>query len=341
MRPRTIETLREVANRLLNEGDYELAFESFEELLEREGESIEATIGAATALNGLEEYSDSLEMIEEALGIEPDNYQLSIVKGEALSGLNQYESAVVCYERALELNPPSETVAEIWNYKSISLYDNNQYQDSIEAINKALEFNLESSKVGDAIYLQARCYASLQQDGLALASLKIALELKSSLKVWIKKAPEWNRFESDTRFQVIVGTQCNQESIEQFFNQLRKKPLGEYAFIHNFPEKHEDVIGTFWMEDLDQFPDNVQDAFRFYKEIVEDGDFGCVRLYKYSSGIVPIYVVAVSTDGDDGYIEIYNQAGEPITYGRYDADVINWCDREIVRQDLYEMIQNS
>ncbi len=339
--PRPIEVLREVANRSLNGGNYETAFESFEELIEREGESIEATIGSAKALNGLEEYSDSLEMISEAIESEPENYQLWIIKGQAKSGLNEYEEALVCYDRALELNPPQDTVSVIWNYKSISLYDNSRYQESIEAINKALELNLQSYLVSDAIYLQARCYASLQQDGLALASLKIALELKPSLKVWIKKAPEWNRFDSDTRFQAIVGIELTQECVEQFFNQLRKKPLGEHAFIHRFPEKHEDVIESFWGEDVNQFSDNIQEAFRFYFENVEDADFGSVRVYKYSSGIVPIYVVGVSTDGDDGYIEIYNLAGEPITYGRYDADVINWCDRQTVRQPLYEMMEDS
>ncbi|GEM_PF-6561535 len=338
---RSVEDLREVGNRLLNEGDYESAFECFDELLELQPESMEATIGAATALNGLEEYSDSVEMIEEAIAIEPDNYQLLSIKAQALHGLKQYEQALSCYQRALELNPPPEVLCVIWNYKSILFYDYGRYQESIEAINKALELNLDSSKVGDAIYLQARCYASLQQDGYSLASFKIALELKPSLKVWIRKAPDWNRFYSDTRFQAIVGTQVTQDSVEQFFNQLRQSPLGEYAFIHNFPDKHEDVIDQFWAGDLDQFPDNVQEAFNFYKTIVEDGDFGSVRVYKYSSGIVPIYVVGVHTDGDDGYIEIYSQTGEPIACGRYDWDVINWCDRETTREPLYEMIRNS
>lgn len=332
--------LREIANKLLNEGDYELAYESFEELLELEPESMEATIGAATALNGLEEYSDSLEMISEAIALQPDNHQLWVIKAQAKDGLKQHQEAISCYDRAFELNPPQDTVSVIWNYKSISLYELSRYQESIQAVNKALELNLESSKVGDAIYLQARCYASMQQDDLALTSFKIALELKPSLKIWIRKVADWNRFDSDTRFQAIVGGEITKESIEQFFNQLQKH-IYEDPFIHTFPEKHEDVIESFWMNDLAQLPDNVQEAFRFYKENVEDGDFGSVRVYKYSSAIVPIYVVATSTDGDVGYIEIYNQTGEPITYGGYDADVINWCDRETTREPLYEMIQNS
>ena len=335
---RSIETLREVANSSLNEGDYETAFECFEELLERQGESMEATIGAATALNGLEEYSDSLEMIEEAIEGEADNYQLWSIKGQAQNGLEQYSEALTCYERALELNPPQDAVSVIWNYKSIPLYQLGRYQESIEAARVALELNLESSKVSDAIHLQARCYALLQQDRFAMTFLKIAVELKPSLKIWIRKAPEWNRFYSDTRFQAIVERDVTQESVEQFFNQLRQKPLGEHAFIHSFPEKHEDVIDEFWGEDVNQFSDNVQEAFRFYFENVELEDFGSVRVYRYSSGIVPIYVVAVSTDGDDGYIEIFNQAGEPITFGRYDWDVINWGNQETTRRDLNEII---
>ncbi|MEO1373887.1 MAG: hypothetical protein AAFW70_06125 [Cyanobacteria bacterium J06635_10] len=39
---------------------------------------------------------------------------------------------------------------------------------------------------------------------------------------------------------------------------------------------------------------------------------------------------------DHGYIEIYSQSGEPITYGRYDANVINWCDIDSTRAPLYE-----
>ncbi|MGB3641043.1 MAG: tetratricopeptide repeat protein, partial [Rivularia sp. (in: cyanobacteria)] len=325
----------------LNEGDYETAYESFEELLELEPESIEATIGAATALNGLEEYDDSVETIEEAIALQPENYQLWVIKGQAKHGLKQHQEALLSYDRAFELNPPPDALSVIWNYKSISLHQLNRYQESIQAVNKALELNLESSKVGDAIYLQARCHASLQQDDLALTSFKIALELKPSLKIWIRKAPDWNRFDSDTKFQAIVGTQVTQKSVEQFFNQLREYPKGEYTFIHNFPEKHEDVITDLWNNDLNQLPNNVQESFRFYKETVEDGDFGSVRVYKYSSAIVPIYVVGVSTDGDDGYIEIYRQTGEQIACGRYDADVINWCDRETARAPLNEMIQNS
>jgi tetratricopeptide (TPR) repeat protein len=235
MRARSIEDIREVANRSLNEGDYETAYETFEELLEREEESMEATIGAATALNGLEEYDDALEMTEEAIEVEPENYQLWVIKGQAKNGLNQHQEAISCYNTAFELNPPQDALSVIWNYKSISLFDNNQYQDSIQAINKALELNLDSSKVGDAIYLQARCYVSLQQDGLALTSLKTALELKPSLKIWIRKVSDWNRFESDTRFQAIVGTQVTQKPVQQFFDELMKTHF-EYPFIHSFPE---------------------------------------------------------------------------------------------------------
>lgn len=331
----SVQELYEIGNRLLNEGSYESAFECFDEILEQESESIEAKIGAATALNGLEEYSDALELIEEAIAVEPDNYQLWIVKGQAYSGLKQHESALSSYERVFELNPSQDAISLTWNYKSISLYDNSQYQESIEAVNKALELNLNSSKVGDAIYLQARCYASLQQDGLGLACLKTALELKPSLKIWIKPASDWNRFDSDTRFQAIVGTQVTQESVQKFFNELFQKQY-EHALIHSFAEKHEDVITEFW-DTLNQLPNNVQEAYNFYYHIVEEGDFGSVRAYRYSSAIVPIYVVGVSTDGDDGYIEIYSQTGEPITYGRYDCEIINWCDRETTRAPLYEL----
>lgn len=329
----SIKELYEIGNKLLNEGDYELALESFDEILAEEPESIEATIGAANALNGLEEYSDSLEMIEAAIEREPDNYQLWILKGEVETGLKQYESALSYYQKALDLNPPENYVSLIWKYKSISLYELERYQESIQAVNQALDLNLDSSKFADAIYLQARCYASLNDDNLALASLERAFESKPSLKIWIKQAPDWDSFYSDERFQDILGTGVSQQSIVDFFNEIRKNNTNN-VFFHDFAEKHEDAITSLWGTELNQVSNQVREAYNFYKTKVEDGDFGSVGVYKINSTIVPIYVIFTSTDGDIGYLEIYSQTGEEIACGKYDADTINWSDKETARQDL-------
>jgi tetratricopeptide (TPR) repeat protein len=330
---KSIKELYEIGNKLLNEGDYDLAFESFDEILAEQPESIEASIGAATALNGLEEYSDSLEIIEKAIELEPENYQLWIVKGEAKAGLKEYESALNYYQKALELNPPTNIVSLIWKYKSISLYELERYQESIQAVNQALDLNLDSAKVGDAIYLKARCYASIKNDELALASLEKAFKSKPSLKIWIKQSSDWDSLYSEQKFQAILGTEVPQESIVQFFNEVRKNNTS-HVFFHDFARNHEDVVTSLWGTQLNQLPKQVREAYNFYKTRVEGGDFGSVGVYKFSSTIVPIYVIFTSTDGDIGYLEIYTATGEEIGCGKYDADVINWSNQETTRTDL-------
>lgn len=94
-----------------------------------------------------------------------------------------------------------------------------------------------------------------------------------------------------------MGIQVNCESVQQLFSELRKSNTTN-IFINEFAGNHQDWITQLWDTDLNQLSNNVQSAYNFYKKNVEDGDFSTVSVYKYSSAIVPIYVVGVSTDGD-------------------------------------------
>lgn len=93
-------------------------------------------------------------------------------------------------------------------------YESGQYQESIDAIYKAIELNLTSIPIGNSIYNLARCHALLKEDSLALANLRIAVELDKSLKNLAKEDSDFSHLYSDERFQAITATEQTQESVQ-------------------------------------------------------------------------------------------------------------------------------
>ena len=115
------------------------------------------------------------------------------------------------------------------------------------------------------------------------------------------------------------------EIIQQFFSKNFQKTSSS-----NFHRYFEDFGDDIKADDL---PDRIKQAYGFYKENVEEEDWGSVRVYK-TSVKVPVYAVYTSTDGDDGYLEIFTQSGEELAVGKHDADKIDWSDRSTIRGDL-------
>ncbi|MEM6398277.1 MAG: hypothetical protein AAF741_18140 [Bacteroidota bacterium] len=79
--------------------------------------------------------------------------------------------------------------------------------------------------------------------------------------------------------------------------------------------------------DDSQAPDRVQRAFRYYSENVENEDFGWVRLFRHPT----YWAVLTTTDGDDGWIELYTPEGETLTGGRSWLELIHWDERDVLR----------
>ena len=123
-----------------------------------------------------------------------------------------------------------------------------------------------------------------------------------------------------------MENQLTQESVKQFFDDARENSDDERTFVADLE------IGT--RLDFNELPNNVRQAYNFYKQNVEDADFGSVAVYNIPIDNVPVYAVTVVTDGDDGYLEIYSQADEEIACGKNDWEVIYWSDRATTRADL-------
>ncbi len=311
---------------LLKRQQYTEALACFERALQLDAESVKAINGKCYALNGLERYQESLDNIDRAIQIDPNYHPLWVTKGKALElGFQRYEEALDCYEKTLELKPQQEgNVASTWSDKANPLYELGRYQESIEAVNKALASNSDSVDVGKAVYLKACCYAVLKEDGLALTSLKEAVELNHIFKDWAKKDSDWSHLYSDPRFQDIVKNELNQEAVKKFFSQARKNSNRKRNFVKEWGDRLRE----------NDVPSNVKKAYNFYYKKVEEADFGTVRIYKISIDNVPVYAVTVVTDGDDGYLEIYSHQDEEIACGMNDSEVIVWGDQGTTREYL-------
>lgn len=113
------------------------------------------------------------------------------------------------------------------------------------------------------------------------------------------------------------------ETIKQFFaNRLQKS---------NYGTNFDGYLGE--QVEVNDLPTEVKQAYDFYKENVENADWGSVRVYQ-TSITVPVYTVYTSTDGDDGYLEIYSQPGGAIVSGKHDTETINWQDSASLRGDI-------
>ncbi|MDY7022274.1 MAG: hypothetical protein SWJ54_13100 [Cyanobacteriota bacterium] len=81
-------------------------------------------------------------------------------------------------------------------------------------------------------------------------------------------------------------------------------------------------------------PKNATEAYIFYKQNVEEADWGKVRLYQADIENINIYIIYVSTDGDDGWLEIYNAQDQGLGFGRYDFETLLWSEKEKIRAEV-------
>ena len=76
----------------------------------------------------------------------------------------------------------------------------------------------------------------------------------------------------------------------------------------------------------------VQEALWFYDESVAQADWGSVYLYQMpiADNLPPhcsFYAIETSTDGDDGWVELYLPTGEALGFGRTYIELVYWGER--------------
>ncbi|MFN8442394.1 MAG: hypothetical protein U0175_16585 [Caldilineaceae bacterium] len=85
---------------------------------------------------------------------------------------------------------------------------------------------------------------------------------------------------------------------------------------------------------LPALPVAVQAAHRFYFELVEAADWGNVYLYAVEIAGNHTYAVRVTTDGDDGWLEVFDAQGHLLGAARTYLELIAWDEQDTIRQQV-------
>lgn len=145
----------------------------------------------------------------------------------------------------------------------------------------------------------------------------------------------------------------------------------EKELLHFWQQEYTDYLNdtendrSIWKEQqidrLGSYPEAVKQAIQFYLEKVEYADWGSVRLYQLTFTVAnfseviptegdidfqtnfqeemaalhsqefPFYVVKVTTDGDDGWLELFDNGGLAIGFGRTYVELVGWETQEEIR----------
>jgi hypothetical protein len=87
-------------------------------------------------------------------------------------------------------------------------------------------------------------------------------------------------------------------------------------------------------EERDRLPVEVREAYDFYWKHFEEADIGSARVYRVPADRKATYAVRVRTDGDDGYVEVYDGKGKFLAAGRTYLEVVAWGTREWLRAQV-------
>lgn len=79
-------------------------------------------------------------------------------------------------------------------------------------------------------------------------------------------------------------------------------------------------------------PPTVAQAYQFYADAVEAADWGNVYLLQPTIQGRPCYLIYVTTDGDDGWLELYGRDGSFLGAARRYLELLAWGDRQTLRQ---------
>lgn len=79
-------------------------------------------------------------------------------------------------------------------------------------------------------------------------------------------------------------------------------------------------------------PSAVAQAYQFYGDAVETADWGNVYLLQPTVQGRPFYLIYVTTDGDDGWLELYGLDGSFLSAARRYLELVSWGDPQTLRQ---------
>jgi hypothetical protein len=82
----------------------------------------------------------------------------------------------------------------------------------------------------------------------------------------------------------------------------------------------------------DQLPEAVREAHAFYAKHFEETDLGSAQVWHFVVDRKPTYAIRVTTDGDDGFVELYDKKGTFLAAARRYIEVVVWGSRDWLRE---------
>ena len=126
----------------------------------------------------------------------------------------------------------------------------------------------------------------------------------------------------------------------EFENRLQQYWAARYAAAQQDVEMQERFLDAYkipretMQQEASLVPPTVRDAYAYYRGTVEAQDWGSVRLYRVPVRDQPVYAVRVTTDGDDGWLELYDDQGTELGVGRTYLELVGWGDRATIRAQV-------
>ena len=114
----------------------------------------------------------------------------------------------------------------------------------------------------------------------------------------------------------------------KYFSSMKQNPYSENEF-HSKTLYMDETINEVNLLDRDStnINDAIKNSINFYLENVEYADIGCVNLFEISlNNCGSIYMVRVTTDGDDGWVELFDSNGNSLAAGRTYMELIGFSD---------------
>ena len=82
------------------------------------------------------------------------------------------------------------------------------------------------------------------------------------------------------------------------------------------------------------YPENFVKSYRFYSQNVGEADFGSVWNFIVTIDRQRIFTTRVTTDGSDGWLEIYDAGGNNLGAARTDCNKIAWRSLDWIRENF-------
>ena len=141
---------------------------------------------------------EALKSFEKLTELQPNESGNWVGKGEMLVAQKRDGDALKAFDRAITLNPKHEAA---WNDRGGVLLRLGKYNEAIQSYDHSIKF---APKWADSFYHRACAYAGKGDQTNALADLKKAIELQSSLKAEAVKEAGFKSLSSDPDFKKLT-----------------------------------------------------------------------------------------------------------------------------------------